>query len=75
MVQTKAGAKKAAATIRKAHGKNYWKEIGSLGGKAPYTGKKGFAANPELAREAGARGGRKSKRTASKSEEVRDERV
>jgi general stress protein YciG len=37
--------------------------IGADGGSAPYVGKKGFAADPELARLAGRKGGAKSKRT------------
>ena len=38
-------------------------ELGSRGGKAPTTKPKGFAANPQLARTAGALGGRISRRT------------
>lgn len=57
---TKTGGQKAAATNMELHGKDFYKRIGSLGGKA--TGYKGFATNPELARIAGARGGRISKR-------------
>lgn len=33
------------------------KKIAKLGGKADYVGKKGFAANPDRAREAGRLGG------------------
>jgi len=39
---------------------NFYARIGSIGGKNGHTG--GFAANPELARIAGAKGGRKSRR-------------
>lgn len=62
MAGTKAGGKKAAATNIERHGKNFYREIGRMGGSNGHTG--GFAANPELARIAGAKGGRISKRTA-----------
>lgn len=65
MAGTKAGAKKAAATNIERHGKNFYREIGRMGGSNGHTG--GFAANPELAKIAGAKGGRISKRGASKN--------
>ena len=43
---------------------NFYKKIGTKGGKASTTG--GFAANPELARIAGAKGGRVSRRGKAK---------
>lgn len=55
-----AGGKKASATNRKRYGEGFYKHIGSLGGKKSKTG--GFAANRELARIAGAKGGRVSTR-------------
>lgn len=61
MAGTKAGGLKAAATNMKRHGKNFYKKIGSKGGQNGHTG--GFASNPELARVAGAKGGRVSRRT------------
>ena len=60
MAGTVAGGKKAAATNLARHGKNFYKNIGRIGGRNGTTG--GFAANPELARIAGAIGGRKSRR-------------
>ena len=60
MAGTKAGAIKAQNTIKKKYGDNFYSTIGSLGGKASNTG--GFAANRELAREAGRKGGLVSKR-------------
>lgn len=55
------GGVKAAETNKKRYGKDFYKKIGAVGGKK--TGvKKGFAANPALAREAGKKGGRRSKR-------------
>lgn len=63
MAGTRAGGKKAAKTNTKLHGKNFYKEIGHLGGSKRGV-KKGFALNPALARIAGARGGRVSRRGA-----------
>lgn len=51
---------KAAATNKKKYGSDFYAEIGRKGGRNGHTG--GFAANPELAKIAGAKGGRKSKR-------------
>lgn len=62
MPGTKEGGKKAAATNILRHGKDFYREIGAKGGRNGHTG--GFAANPELAKIAGAKGGRLSKRGA-----------
>lgn len=59
MAGTVLGGKKAAAKI-KAKDPDFYMKIGSKGGRNGNTG--GFAANLELARIAGAIGGRKSKR-------------
>ena len=61
MAGTKLGGKRAAATNKRFHGADFYKRIGAIGGKNGNTG--GFAANRELARIAGAKGGRISKRT------------
>lgn len=61
MAGTKAGGQKAAATNKARHGADFYAKIGSKGGKIGTTG--GFAANRELARIAGAKGGRISRRT------------
>lgn len=60
MAGTKEGGKKAAATNKTRHGKDFYAQIGAKGGKLGHTG--GFAANRELARIAGAKGGRISRR-------------
>lgn len=65
------GGKKAAATNRERYGDNFYASIGRKGGKNGHTG--GFAADPELARKAGAIGGKKSKRGPAKKKEVTDE--
>jgi len=61
MAGTKAGGKAAAATNEKKYGADFYAKIGSKGGKLGKTG--GFFANRELARAAGAKGGRISRRT------------
>lgn len=60
MAGTKAGGLKAAATNKERHGEGFYARIGAIGGRNGHTG--GFASNPELARIAGAIGGKKSKR-------------
>jgi general stress protein YciG len=59
MSGTKAGGLKAAQKNLEKD-PNFYAKIGSKGGKNGHTG--GFAANPELARIAGAKGGSRSKR-------------
>ncbi|MCL1929662.1 hypothetical protein FWF93_00830 [Candidatus Saccharibacteria bacterium] len=64
MSGTSAGAAKATATNLARHGKDFYARIGRMGGRNGHTG--GFAANRELAREAGRRGGRISRRGPAK---------
>ena len=61
MAGTIAGGKQTSKTNREKYGENYYKVIGALGGKKGRTG--GFYGNPELARIAGAKGGRASRRS------------
>ena len=61
MAGTAAGGARAAATNKRKYGKDFYARIGSMGGKLGRTG--GFYANRELARIAGAKGGRISRRT------------
>jgi len=63
MAGTKAGGVKAAATNKTRHGSDFYAKIGAKGGQNGNTG--GFAANRELARIAGAKGGRISRRRKS----------
>ena len=60
MPGTKIGGLKAAATNKRLHGENFYANIGRKGGKNGHTG--GFAANPELAKAAGRKGGKISRR-------------
>ncbi len=64
MAGTKAGGQAAAATNKTKYGADFYAKIGAKGGKLGKTG--GFFANRELAREAGRRGGRVSRRTSTK---------
>lgn len=60
MAGTKEGGKKAAATNMARYGRDFYRIQGAKGGRNGHTG--GFAANPELARVAGVKGGRISRR-------------
>ena len=60
MAGTKAGGAKAAATNKAKYVKYFYSRIGQKGGKNVTTG--GFAANRELAKIAGQKGGRISRR-------------
>lgn len=60
MAGTKAGGQAAAVTNKAKYGKDFYREIGAKGGKLGKTG--GFYADRELARRAGAIGGKISRR-------------
>lgn len=60
MAGTIEGGRKARETNRSKYGEDFYKRLGVLGGRASTTG--GFYANRELARSAGAKGGKISKR-------------
>lgn len=60
MAGTTIGGKQAAQTNKERHGKDFYKRIGAVGGKKSKGG--GFYANRELAREAGRKGGLKSRK-------------
>ncbi len=61
MAGTKAGGQAAATTNKTKYGADFYAKIGAKGGKLGRTG--GFYANRDLARQAGAKGGRISRRT------------
>ncbi|MEK7620773.1 MAG: KGG domain-containing protein [Patescibacteria group bacterium] len=63
MAGTVKGGKAAANTNKTRHGKDFYARIGRKGGQNGITG--GFAANRDLAREAGRKGGKKSRRGKS----------
>lgn len=67
MPGTVKGGKLAAAQNKMRHGADFYARIGAMGGRKGHTG--GFAANRDLAREAGRKGGlisRRGKATTSK---------
>lgn len=63
MAGTSEGGKKAAKTTIERYGADFYAKMGAVGGTKSRNG--GFYANRELAREAGRKGGRMSKRTKS----------
>ena len=63
MSGTKIGGRKAARTNKRLYGEDFYKWVGRKGGYNGTTG--GFAANPALARVAGRKGGRLSRRMSS----------
>lgn len=65
MAGTKAGGLKAAATNKRLHGADFYARIGRKGGQNGHTG--GFS-DRELAKRAGALGGRKSRRGPAKKD-------
>lgn len=60
MAGTKAGGMKASQTNKEKYGEDFYANIGKIGGTMSNTG--GFYNNKELARIAGAKGGKISKR-------------
>lgn len=75
MAGTKLGGVLAAETNYERYGQDFYKKIGKLGGQKSRNG--GFAANPELAREAGRKGGlvKASQRRAKGESKVEPVRV
>ena len=65
MAGTVTGGKAAASTNKTRHGADFYAKIGAKGGRKGKTG--GFFANRELAREAGRKGGRISRRTKTEA--------
>ena len=65
MAGTKLGGQKASATNKKKYGEDFYKNIGAIGGLRGTTG--GFYNNPELARIAGSKGGKISRRKSLKN--------
>lgn len=73
MSGTKEGGLKARETNFRIYGSDFYREIGRKGGHNGHTG--GFYANPALARIAGTKGGRISRRTGVKNGEGKYRRV
>ena len=66
MAGTREGGLKTARQVQ-AKDPDHYRKIGAIGGRRGHTG--GFAADPELARLAGAKGGRISRRRKAIKEE------
>lgn len=64
---TTEGGKKTVKTNLAKYGADFYKRIGAKGGMNGHTG--GFYANRELARVAGAKGGRISRRTKKENKD------
>lgn len=71
MAGTQNGGKAAAKTNKEKYGADFYAKIGAKGGKLGKTG--GFFANRDLAREAGRKGGRISRRTKKVEVVAQDE--
>lgn len=69
MSGTLEGGRKAAITNKLRHGDDFYAHIGSKGGQMGTTG--GFAADRERAREAGRKGGSRSRRGAAGESKVK----
>ena len=65
MPGTRIGGLKTAETNKQRYGHDYYIKLGAIGGKKSSGG--GFAANPELAKIAGAKGGKISRRGKAKA--------
>ena len=68
MAGTVSGGRKAAATNKQRYGMNFYEQIGRRGGAISRGG--GFAADSDLARTAGRKGGQASRRTKSKTQDA-----
>lgn len=66
MAGTRPGGMKAAATNKMRYGAQFYETIGRMGGRKSRGG--GFAKNPELARVAGQKGGKASRRRKASTE-------
>ena len=61
MAGTRDGGRKASITNKKKYGDDYYRRIGHQGGSKSHPETRAFATNPELAKAAGAKGGKSSK--------------
>ena len=60
------GGRKAAETNKKKYGKDFYANIGRKGGSKSHPETRYFAMHPEVAKNAGAKGGRTSRRGPAK---------
>lgn len=69
MTGTKAGGIKACNTTKEKHGEDFYKKIGKIDGSVFREAPRWFALHPDLAKIAGAKGGRTSTRKGIKNGE------
>ena len=62
MAGNKAGGLKAAKTNKERYGEDWYARIGRKGGRKSHPATRYFAMHPEVAKNAGAKGGRISRR-------------
>lgn len=67
MAGNREGGEKAAATNKAKHGSDFYVKLGRKGGSAKRKAPRWFEAHPELARKAGAIGGKRSSRKGIKN--------
>ena len=60
------GGRKAAETNKKKYGKDFYANIGRKGGRKSHPETRYFAMHPEVAKSAGTKGGKRSKRGPAK---------
>lgn len=70
MSGNRAGGIRAAKTNKEKHGEDFYRTIGRKGGSKSHPETRPFAKNPELARIAGSKGGKVSKRGPAKHKTV-----
>lgn len=66
MSGSREGGRKAAATNKAKYGKDFYANIGRKGGRKSHPETRYFAMHPEVAKNAGAKGGRTSRRGPAK---------
>lgn len=66
MSGSREGGRKAAETNKKKYGKDFYANIGRKGGRKSHPETRYFAMHPEVAKNAGAKGGRTSRRGPAK---------
>lgn len=66
MSGSREGGRKAAATNKEKYGKDFYANIGRKGGRKSHPETRYFTMHPEVAKNAGAKGGRASRRGPAK---------
>lgn len=69
MTGTRAGGLRAAQTNKELYGKDFYKNMGKIGGSRSHQATRFFALHPDIAKTAGAKGGRTSTRKGIKNGE------